>query len=107
MIASYDERAAGCVAFRKFDDAFCEMKRMFVSPDFHGLGIGRALAQRGVAEASSAGYRGMRLDTSRNQHAAMGLYESIGFKRIPAYYAIPEDFEDWLVFFELKFERSR
>jgi len=71
-------------------------------PDaFRGQGIGRALAKRIVAEAKEAGYRTMRLDTSRRQGEAMRLYESMGFLRIAPYYDVTEDVKDWLVFFEL------
>jgi ribosomal protein S18 acetylase RimI-like enzyme len=102
LIAYQDEHPAGCVALRQLQDGFCEMKRMFVSPEFHGLGIGRALAEQIIADAASAGYRAIRLDTSKNQTAAIGLYENLRFRRIAAYYPIPDDFKDWLIFFELK-----
>ena len=51
----------------------CEMKRMFVPEAFRGHGVGRALAERIIAEAREAGYRAMRLDTSRRQNEAMRL----------------------------------
>ncbi|QPC95468.1 GNAT family N-acetyltransferase [Mesorhizobium sp. INR15] len=106
LIAYHHEKPAGCVALRPLPGGFCEMKRMFVSPEFHGLGVGRALAERIMQNASSAGYDGIRLDTSKNQKAAMRLYESLGFRRIEAYYQISDDFKDWLIFFELKFQVS-
>ena len=79
----------------------CEMKRMFVPETFRGRGVGRALAERIIAEGKEAGYRAMRLDTSRRQSEAMRLYERAGFRRIPPYYDLAEDVKDWLVFFEL------
>jgi ribosomal protein S18 acetylase RimI-like enzyme len=64
--------------------------------------VGRTLAERIIAEARDAGYRAMRLDTSRRQAEAMRLYESMGFRRTAPYYAMTDDVRDWLVFFELK-----
>ena len=101
FIAYVDGKPAGCVALRDLKHGVCEMKRMFVPDAFRGQGIGRALAKRIVAEAKEAGYRTMRLDTSRRQGEAMRLYESMGFLRIAPYYDVTEDVKDWLVFFEL------
>jgi GNAT superfamily N-acetyltransferase len=101
LLASMDGRPAGCVALRDLGDGLCEMKRMFVPETFRGRGVGRALAARIIAEGREAGYRAMRLDTSRRQGEAMRLYESCGFRRIPPYYDLAEDVKDWLVFFEL------
>lgn len=100
LLAYVGGKPAGCVALRDLEDGICEMKRMFVPDAFRGQGVGRALAERIVAEAKEAGYRAMRLDTSRRQTEAMRLYEGMGFKRIAPYYAMSDDVKDWLVFFE-------
>lgn len=101
LLAYLDGRPAGCVALRDLGDGLCEMKRMFVPDTFRGRGVGRALAERIIAEGKDAGYRAMRLDTSRRQSEAMQLYERAGFRRIPPYYDLADDVKDWLVFFEL------
>jgi GNAT superfamily N-acetyltransferase len=102
LLVAYDDGLpAGCVALRDLGQGACEMKRMFVPAAFRGRGIGRVLATRIIVEARDAGYRIMRLDTSRRQSEAMRLYESAGFRRIPSYYELPDDVKDWLVFFEL------
>ncbi len=101
LLALHRGRAAGCVALRDLGDGICEMKRMFVYPDLHGHGIGRALADRVVAEARDAGYDRMRLDTSIGQAEAIGLYKRAGFRPIAPYYPLPDDLKPWLVFMEL------
>ena len=101
LLAYLDGKPAGCVALRDLGDGICEMKRMFVPETFRGRGVGRALAERIIAAGKDAGYRAMRLDTSRRQSEAMQLYERAGFRRIPPYYDLAEDVKDWLVFFEL------
>jgi GNAT superfamily N-acetyltransferase len=102
LLASVQQEPAGCVALRSIDDEYCEMKRMFVYPRFHGKGVGFALAQQLIEHARTAGYRAMRLDTSIRQAEAMGLYARLGFRIIPPYYELPQDMRDWLVFMELE-----
>lgn len=102
LIAYHDGQPAGCVALRDLGDQVCEMKRMFIPTELRGLGIGRALASRIIADARAAGYRLMRLDTSKRQSEAMRLYEKSGFRRTQPYYPASDELKEWLVFFELE-----
>ena len=101
LLATWNGAPAGCVALREIDPASCEMKRMFVYPEFHGKGVGRALADSLLDEARALHYRVMRLDTSFRQDAAIGLYHRLGFKTIEPYYELPAAMKGWLVFMEL------
>lgn len=85
LLCECDREFAGCVALRRFDANDCEMKRMHVTPAFRGRGIGRVLAEAIIAEARAIGYRRMLLDTMPFMKEAHRLYESLGFKVIPAY----------------------
>ena len=102
LLAFYNEQPAGCMALRKIDTGSCEMKRMFVYPEFQGKGIGWALTNAIIAEARKIGYSSMKLDTSWRQVEAQKLYESFGFKKTEAYYDLPEKVKNWLVYMELK-----
>lgn len=89
LLAWEGSEAAGSVALRPLSGAECEMKRLFVRPAFRGQGVGRLLAERIIAEARSIGYATILLDTLPRMASAIPLYESLGFKRRPAYYATP------------------
>ena len=102
LLATVGQQPAGCVALRSIDSEYCEMKRMFVYPSFHGQGAGLALARRLIENARTAGYRVMRLDTSIRQAEAKGLYARLGFRIIAPYYELPQKMRDWLVFMELE-----
>jgi ribosomal protein S18 acetylase RimI-like enzyme len=79
----------GCAGIRKIAHGVCELKRMYVRPDFRGLKLGRRLAQQLIAEARRIGYTKMRLDTIGTMVEAIRLYRSLGFREIKPYYNNP------------------
>lgn len=92
LLAVSDGRYIGCIALRPCDyagEGACEMKRLYVRPEARGMGLGRLLAERIIAEARAIGYGKMVLDTLATMTPAMTLYRSLGFVETAAYYANP------------------
>ena len=90
MLVFADENLAGCIALRKLEEEICEMKRLFVRDDFRGRKIGNLLIEKLFEEARVIGYKKMRLDTyPPKMGKAVKIYESYGFREIPAYYHNP------------------
>ena len=90
-IARAGGRAAGCIALKRINRMECEMKRLFVRPEFRGRGIGKALVDLIIKDAGEIGYETMLLDTMPVLEEAINLYENAGFYRVPAYNDNPAD----------------
>ena len=84
-VALAEGRVVGCIALRRFYKESCELKLLYVLPEFRGCGIARGLTRRLIADARGMGYRRMLLDTLPFLRGAMALYESEGFYRVDRY----------------------
>lgn len=99
LLGLVDDQPAGCVALHRLEgemagehgDLFggsdvCEMKRLYVRPEFRGCGLGAELVNSILECAAAVGYRKMRLDTVPSEMSkAVEMYRKIGFLEIPPY----------------------
>jgi len=86
LLAVENDELAGCIALRKLEPGICEMKRLFVRPNFRSHGLGRVLVETVIDEARKLGYTQMRLDTLPGlMDKAIALYRSFGFVDIAPY----------------------
>jgi GNAT superfamily N-acetyltransferase len=79
----------GCGAVKHHRDAPAEIKRMWISPEARGLGLGRRLLQTLEACARDAGARDARIETNSDLTEAMTLYTSAGWNEVDAFNAEP------------------
>ncbi len=90
LLATCEGQSAGCVALHKLDHEICEMKRLYVRPEFRGKGLGKILAQRIIGEAHQIGYKQLRLDTVEPlMRTAVKMYRTLGFREIAPYRTNP------------------
>lgn len=86
LLAEYEGKVAGCVALHGLGENVCEMKRLYLRPEFRGKRLGRALAEFVIAEARSMVYHRMRLDTVEpSMGDAVAMYRKMGFREITPY----------------------
>ena len=78
-----------CGGVKRLPDGACEVKRMFVVPEWRGRGVARRLLHAIEARARRLGYTVLRLDTGPRQAGAQALYESEGYRAISNFNANP------------------
>jgi len=84
FMAYLGHQAVGCVALIPMGDGVYELSKMAVSPEQRGLGIGRRLLQHAVTQAKRIGAKSLFLGSNSRLENAVHLYESIGFRHVPA-----------------------
>lgn len=82
FIIRVESAAAGCGAVKFFGTDYAEIKRMYVRPQFRGLGLAKAMLAHLEDFARGRGIRVFRLETGVDQPEAIGLYERLGYQQI-------------------------
>jgi putative acetyltransferase len=102
-MAQWNEEVAGCIALTDISEniptpvkdgssslsTVCEMKRLYVRPQFRKYKIGKAMVEQLMKDAAQLGYTTMKLDTLQKLQPAITLYKQYGFTETTAYYKNP------------------
>jgi GNAT superfamily N-acetyltransferase len=91
FLIRYNDTPAGCGGTKLFGVEYGEIKRMYVRPQFRGLGLGQMMLGHLAEYARAQGIYVLRLETGIHQPEAIGLYERAGFQRIAPFGAYKED----------------
>jgi len=82
---------ACCGGIKLVGSEYGEIKRMYVRPQFRGLGFGKLMLNHLADYARSHAINLLRLETGIHQPEAIGLYERMGFYRILPFGAYTDD----------------
>src|SRR5215510_6326071 len=82
LIAWRTGKPIGCGAIRRIEERTGELKRMYVTPQERGRGIGHTILRALEGEAQALGISRVVLETGVRQKEALALYERAGFLRI-------------------------
>jgi putative acetyltransferase len=85
FVLRHDGTAAACGGVLLIGTEYGELKRMYVRPQFRGLGYGKLILNQLAEHAAGHGVRLLRLETGIYQAEAIGLYERMGFRQIPPF----------------------
>jgi len=85
FVVRHDGAAAGCGGVQLHGGEYGELKRMYLRPPYRGLGLAKQMLEHLAGHARSHGVMLLRLETGIHQHAAIGLYERMGFYVVPPF----------------------
>jgi len=85
FLVRHESQPAGCGGIQLFGKEYGELKRMYVRPKYRGLGLSKQMLEHLADHARSNGVGLLRLETGIHQLAAIGLYESMGFRIVPPF----------------------
>lgn len=85
VVARGDGAVVGCGGLQSLADGTVEIKRMWVHPQWRGLGLAGRLLRRLETEAVAMGHDVVRLDTNRELTAAIAMYRAAGYVEVPRY----------------------
>jgi putative acetyltransferase len=91
FVLRVDGAPAGCGGIKLEGAHYGELKRMYVRPQYRGGGLAKRLIAHLAEHAAAHGVTLLRLETGVHQHAAIALYERLGFRRIPPFGPYRED----------------
>jgi putative acetyltransferase len=99
-----DDRVIGAVALEPTGEGVFELSKMAVAPEERGRGTGRRLMDAAIARARALGASSLFLGSNRRLTAAVGLYESAGFRHVARERLGPLPYSRADVFMELPLE---
>ena len=80
LIARLELVAAACIAYRAATEGSCEIKRLYVRPEFRGRGLARQMVTEVLRRIRQRKFRRAILDTDvESMPGALNLYQSFGF----------------------------
>jgi DNA-binding MarR family transcriptional regulator/ribosomal protein S18 acetylase RimI-like enzyme len=82
LVGSIDGEPVACGAVKTIAPGIGSLKRMWVSGDVRGQGIGRRMLEALEAEARSLGLGTLRLETNRALAEAVSLYRKAGYREV-------------------------
>jgi GNAT superfamily N-acetyltransferase len=92
FLAVREGQAVGCCALLATAPNEFEVAKMAVTESCQGAGIGRLLLAQAIAEARALGTHRLFLETNQKLRPAIRLYESLGFRHIPAERLVPSPY---------------
>lgn len=90
-LALIAQKPVGCIAVKPLFKNDSEMKRLYIKPDYRGMGISSKLTEYAINFAREYGYDNMYLDTLASMTPAIKLYKKHGFIETKPYYHNPLD----------------
>ncbi len=101
FLALREGQPVGCCALLAMGPGEFEVAKMAITESCQGIGLGRLLLERTIADARAAGGKRLYLETNEILTPAIRLYESAGFRHLPPERIVPSPYARANVYMEL------
>jgi len=81
-IASLDAQPAGFLSVTSAADGHAKLNKLYLLPELHGLGLGRAMIERACEVARGLGASELFLQVNKRNERALRAYERANFRRV-------------------------
>jgi GNAT superfamily N-acetyltransferase len=102
LIALNDGVACGCIALGRLEPTICEVRTLYVRPEYRGLGIAKQLVEADLKQARGFGDEFAQLDSLLFMTSAYKLYQSFGFYETAPYSNYNPTLKQYVRFLECK-----
>jgi putative acetyltransferase len=85
ILIEQNEEPIGCGAFKQYNETSGELKRIFIKHKARGQGISKVLVKALEEWMLEKNLSIAVLETGNKQIEALGLYEKLGYQRMPNY----------------------
>ena len=96
VLVNENDQVVGSVGVFPRGDATCELRKMYLRPQFRGQGHGKMLLDHAIQKARSLGFTRMELETSSRLTRAIELYRRNGFEPFHPSAMIPRCDQAWV-----------
>ena len=79
VLENAEKRIVGTVGIYPMQDGLCELRKMYLSPEEKGKGLGKKLLEHALERAADLGFNRVMLETATELKEAIGLYRKYGF----------------------------
>lgn len=80
-VLELDGKTIATLAVSKLSNEVCELRKMYMLPEFRGKGFGKLMVNYAINYARTKGFKKIELETASALKEAISLYQKIGFKR--------------------------
>ncbi len=79
-VVTNGDKVIGCAMVHPLTESTCELKRMYILPEYRGKGHGKQLLERVLEFARNRKYKRIELDTHSRMKSVRKLYKRVGFQ---------------------------
>jgi putative acetyltransferase len=77
------------IGLYRVDETTCELRKMYVLPDYRGKGLGKSLMEFALKKAKEMGFKRVVLETASPLKEAIGLNKWFGFQEFEPEHMAP------------------